>query len=85
MTTPPKAPVQSLRGLIPFVRPYRWPMALAGFFLFMAAASTLAFPVALRSLMDEGMVSQSSPAQMRGHFVALFALSAALAVFSAAR
>ena len=85
MTTPQKAPVQSLRGLIPFVRPYRWPMALAGFFLFMAAASTLAFPVALRALMDEGMVSQSSPAQMRGHFVALFALSAALAVFSAAR
>ena len=40
---------KSLSGLLPFLRPYRGSIALAGFFLVMAALATLAFPLALRS------------------------------------
>jgi ATP-binding cassette subfamily B protein len=39
---------RSLSGLLPFLRPYRGRIALAGVFLLLAAAATLVFPVALR-------------------------------------
>lgn len=54
----------------------------------MAALATLAFPLALRSLIDGGLVQIDRGAQMvalREHFAALFAVSVALGVFSAAR
>ena len=79
---------KSLSGLLPFLRPYRGSIALAGFFLVMAALATLAFPLALRSLIDGGLVQVDRGAQMvalREHFAALFAVSVALGVFSAAR
>lgn len=79
---------KSLSGLLPFLRPYRSSIALAGFFLVMAALATLAFPLALRSLIDSGLVQLDRGAQMvalREHFAALFAVSVALGVFSAAR
>ena len=79
---------KSLSGLLPFLRPYRGSIALACFFLVMAALATLAFPLALRSLIDGGLVQIDRGAQMvalREHFAALFAVSVALGVFSAAR
>jgi ATP-binding cassette subfamily B protein len=79
---------RSLSGLLPFMRPYRGRIALAGLFLVLAAAATLAFPVALKVLIDQGLVA-SDPGErllaLRGHFLALFAVGAALGVFSAAR
>ncbi|MBP6251257.1 MAG: ATP-binding cassette domain-containing protein, partial [Rubrivivax sp.] len=79
---------RSLSGLLPFLRPYRGRIALALLFLVMAALSTLAFPVALKSLVDEGLVS-AGPGErllaMREHFLGLFAVGAALGVFSALR
>ena len=79
---------RSLSGLLPFLRPYRGRIALALFFLVMAALSTLAFPVALKDLVDEGLVS-AGPGErllaMREHFLALFGVGAALGVFSALR
>ena len=51
---PFKAPVRSLSGLLPFLRPYTGRIALAGLFLLLAALATLAFPLALRSLIDGG-------------------------------
>lgn len=81
-------PLGPLRGLLPFFRPYRGRVLLAAFFLVMAAASTLAFPVALKALVDQGFVA-ADPGErlfaLRGHFLALFGVGAALAVFSAAR
>ena len=59
-TAPGAAPpgrVKALSGLLPFVRPYRGRVAWAGFFLVMAALSTLAFPVALKVLIDQGLVA----------------------------
>jgi len=80
--------VRSLSGLAPFLRPYRRQIALAGVFLVLAALSTLALPIALKSLIDSGLVA-ADPGQrvmqLRGHFFALFAVGAALGLFSAAR
>ena len=87
-TRPAAASPKSLSGLVPFLRPYRGRIALAGFFLVMAALSTLAFPVALKTLIDQGLVA-ADPGQrmlaLRGHFLELFAVGAALGIFSAAR
>ena len=79
---------RSLSGLLPFIRPYRGRVALAGLFLVLAAVSTLAFPVALKILIDQGLVA-ADPGQrimaLREHFLALFGVAAALGLFSAAR
>jgi ATP-binding cassette subfamily B protein len=79
---------KSLSGLLPFLRPYRKQIGFALVFLVLAAAMTLAFPLALRSLIDGGLVQSDKGAQMmalRGHFAALFAVAVALGVFSACR
>ncbi len=80
--------VRSLSGLAPFLRPYKRQIALAGLFLVLAALSTLALPIALKSLIDQGLVA-ADPGErimaLRGHFFALFAVGAALGLFSAAR
>jgi ATP-binding cassette, subfamily B, bacterial len=85
---PASASPQSLSGLLPFIRPYRLQVALAALFLVLAALSTLAFPVALKVLIDQGLVS-ADPGErvmaLRQHFLALFGVAAALGVFSAAR
>ncbi len=90
--TPPRAAVardvSPLRGLLPFLRPYRLRIALAVLFLVMAAASTLVLPMALKSLIDQGLIAADSGSRvmaLREHFFALFAVGAALGVFSALR
>lgn len=98
MTTPSteRAKAQtprSLSGLLPFLRPYRGRIALAALFMLLAAASTLVFPVALRSLIDGGLVGAGAAGSDRGaqvmalrtHFMELFAVAVALGLFSAAR
>jgi ATP-binding cassette, subfamily B, bacterial len=85
---PAAATPRSLSGLLPFVRPYRAVVWLAALFLVLAAASTLAFPVALKALIDQGLVA-ADPGErlmaLRGHFLALFGVALALGVFSALR
>jgi len=87
--TPPaaKSP-RALASLRPFLRPYRSRMAMALVFLVMAAVTTLVLPIALRTLIDQGMVS-ADPGQrvmaLRTHFLALFGVGAALGLFSASR
>ena len=79
---------RSLSGLLPFLRPYRAQIALAVMFLVLAALSTLVLPVALKALIDQGLVA-ADPGErimaLRGHFFALFGVGVALGVFSAAR
>ena len=48
---------RSLSGLLPFLRPYRGRIALAFAFLLLAAASTLVLPIALKTLIDRGLVA----------------------------
>ncbi|MGI9134975.1 MAG: ABC transporter transmembrane domain-containing protein, partial [Rhodoferax sp.] len=79
---------QSLSGLLPFLRPYGARIVLAMLFLVLAALATLAFPLALRSLIDGGLVQPDKGAQvmaLREHFAALFGVAVALGLFSAAR
>ncbi|MDE2418195.1 MAG: ATP-binding cassette domain-containing protein [Burkholderiales bacterium] len=79
---------KSISGLLPFLQPYRGRIALALVFLVLAAGATLAFPVALRSLIDGGLVQADKGAQvmaLREHFAALFAVAVALGLFSACR
>ncbi len=79
---------KSLSGLLPFLQPYRGRIGLALLFLVLAAMATLAFPLALRSLIDVGLVQPDKGAQvmaLREHFFALFAVAVALGLFSAAR
>ncbi|HMS26713.1 MAG TPA: ABC transporter transmembrane domain-containing protein [Burkholderiaceae bacterium] len=95
MTTPSERPKstspRSITGLAPFIKPYRWQIGLALVFLVLAALATLAFPLALRSLIDGGLVSSNAADKgaqimgLRNHFFALFAVAAALGIFSAAR
>lgn len=83
---PAKSP-QSLSGLLPFLRPYRRRIALAVVFLLLAAGAMLAFPVALRGLIDQGLAAPPGErlVALREHFLALFAVAVALGLFSAGR
>src|SRR3954471_6455200 len=87
MPEPAARSPQSLSGLLPFLRPYRGRIALAVLFLLLAAAATLAFPVALRTMIDQGIAAD--PGQrvlaLREHFLMLFAVAIALGLFSAFR
>jgi ATP-binding cassette subfamily B protein len=90
MTTerPKSQSPKSLSGLIPFLLPYRGRIGLALVFLVLAATATLAFPVALRMLIDGGLVRQDKGEQMvamREHFALLFGVASALGIFSALR
>jgi ATP-binding cassette subfamily B protein len=79
---------KSLSGLIPFLRPYRGRIVLAFVFLVTAALATLAFPLALRGLIDGGLVKGNQGEQimaMREHFALLFGVAVALGLSSAAR
>ena len=93
MSSPSSAPpsgksVRPLRSLIPYLRPYRGRIALAGLFLVLAAVTTLVLPIALRTLIDQGIVAADPGDRvmaLRQHFLALFGVGAALGVFSASR
>jgi ATP-binding cassette, subfamily B, bacterial len=79
---------RSLSGLLPFFRPYRGRIALAGVFLVMAAIATLLFPAALKTLIDNGLAPSDRGAQamaLRNSFGLLFGVAVALGLFSAAR
>jgi ATP-binding cassette subfamily B protein len=79
---------RSLSGLGPFLRPYRGRIALALAFMVLAAMATLVLPVALKSLIDQGLVAADPGDRLmalREHFGALFAVGAALGLFSALR
>ena len=62
--SPTKGAPRSLTGLAPFLRPYRLQISLAAVFLVLAAVTTLVFPLALRGLIDGGLVSADKGAQM---------------------
>ena len=80
----PKGSPKSLSGLLPFLKPYRLRIALALLFLLLAAGATLVFPLALRELIDGGLLAGGGSA-LAGHFGQLFAVAVALGLFSAGR
>jgi ATP-binding cassette subfamily B protein len=84
---------RSLSGLLPFLRPYRGRIRTGGGVPGAGGRQHAAFPIALRSLIDGGLVSAAVLGSDRGaqvmalraHFMELFAVAVALGLFSAAR
>ena len=85
-------PLSALRGLSPFLRPYRARIALAFVLLCLASATILLVPLAFRDLLDTGFgggVAVSGGLfgvdNLDARFVGLFALAALWALTVAAR
>jgi ATP-binding cassette subfamily B protein len=70
--------------LLRYLRPYRVRVVLALVALTFAAASTLVLPLAVRQMIDLGF-SRANAEHIDRYFLLLFAVAAALAVFTAAR
>ena len=55
---PKDLPISILR-LLPFLKPYKLHIFLIGIFTVLAALATLTFPVAIKSLIDSGLIDVS--------------------------
>jgi ATP-binding cassette subfamily B protein len=84
--------LSTLKGLWPFVRPYRSRVALAFVLLCLASGTLLLVPLAFRDLIDFGFGAREQAAggllgslSLNGHFVALFGLASFWALAVAAR
>jgi ATP-binding cassette subfamily B protein len=84
--------LSSLKGLWPFLRPYRARLALAFILLCLGSATILLVPLAFRDLIDFGFGERQQPGgsllgalTLNGHFVALFGLAAFWALAVSAR
>jgi ATP-binding cassette, subfamily B, bacterial len=85
ITDRPKASsLRPLRALVPFILPYRRTLYLALAALLMAAAAQLSLPVALRYLIDLGLLADNADTIDR-YFLALFGVAVAFGLFSAFR
>ena len=91
-STSRKGALAALKGLLPFLRPYRRQFLFAGLALLVAACATLAIPAAFKQMIDHGFgaaslnrAGASSAASVNATFLALFGVAAVLAVATAAR
>ncbi|WP_296945732.1 ABC transporter transmembrane domain-containing protein [uncultured Massilia sp.] len=85
---PAKGTLAALRGLLPFLRPYRRQFVLAGIALLVAAGATLAIPYAFKQMIDHGFgaaAGNASPHNVNATFLALFGVATVLGVATAAR
>lgn len=84
-----KASLSTLRGLLPFLRPYRNKFILAGIALLIAASATLAIPYAFKQMIDLGFGAGGGKGHSIAHvdaaFLSLFGVAALLALATAAR
>ncbi|MFK7855108.1 MAG: ABC transporter transmembrane domain-containing protein [Granulosicoccus sp.] len=82
---------KTLARLLPFLAPYRSRVWLAGGALLIAAAATLAIPMAFRLLIDQGFTvpditnSSNGSSHVNGVFLSLFAVALVLATATAVR
>jgi ATP-binding cassette subfamily B protein len=83
-----KSSLATLRGLMPFLAPYRRQFVLAGLALLVAAGATLAIPYAFKQMIDLGFGGNgigSSSHHIDLYFLALFGVASILAIATAAR
>ena len=86
-----KGSLAALKGLLPFLAPYRRQFGFAGIALLFAAGATLAIPAAFKQMIDHGFGAASASAgsqnieHVNAVFLALFGVAAVLAVATAAR
>jgi ATP-binding cassette subfamily B protein len=84
--------LSTLRGLLPFLRPYRGRVALAFVLLCIGSATILLVPLAFRDLIDFGFGDRERASggllgtlSLNGHFLALFGLASFWALAISAR
>ena len=84
--------LSALKGLWPFLRPYRARIALAFVLLCLGSATILLVPLAFRDLIDFGFGKPAQPSggllgalSLNGHFIVLFGLACIWALAVAAR
>ncbi len=82
--SPRRAGPGSLRILLPYLRPYAWPMAGASLSLLVAAGLVLGIGQGLRHLIDSGF-GRHSPASLNMAALGMFGVVAALALATYAR
>lgn len=77
----------ALRGLLPFLSPYKKQFFLAGLALIVAAAATLAVPYAFKQMIDLGFgaAGDKSASHINLYFIALFGVACVLGISTAAR
>ena len=83
-----KSSLATLRGLLPFLRPYRRQFLIAAIALLVAAAATLAIPAAFKQMIDLGFGPAAGARSIRNvntTFLALFGVATVLALATAAR
>jgi ATP-binding cassette, subfamily B, bacterial len=84
-TDRPKAKsLRPLRALIPYIRPYRGTLTLAIAALLLASGAQLSLPVAIRYLIDGGLLADNA-AHINKYFLGLFGVAMAFGLFSAFR
>ena len=91
---PAKGSLATLKGLLPFLAPYKRQFALAGIALVIAAGATLAVPYAFKQMIDVGFgaagtntagTGTTSSTHIDLYFLALFGVACVLALATAAR
>jgi ATP-binding cassette subfamily B protein len=82
-----KSSLATLKGLIPFLAPYKRQFLFAGIALLVAAGATLAIPYAFKQMIDLGFgaAGSKSTQHIDLYFLALFGVAIVLAVATAAR
>jgi len=83
----PKGSLATLKGLFPFLVPYKKQFGLAGIALVTAAGATLAIPYAFKQMIDVGFgaAGTKSASHIDLYFLALFGVACILALATAAR
>lgn len=76
--------LKPLRGVFPFLAPYKLKLCLALFFLLVAAIAALGMPVALRAVIDYGFSGEGT-GSVDKYFIQLLLLAVVYAVFAAMR
>lgn len=82
-----RSSLSTLKGLLPFLLPYRRQFILAGIALLVAACATLAIPAAFRQMIDLGFGhnGQGNIEHVDLTFLALFGVASVLGIATAAR
>jgi ATP-binding cassette subfamily B protein len=86
-SSPGKSSLATLKGLVPFLVPYKPQFLMAGVALVVAASATLAIPYAFKQMIDLGFGAAGSKSirHVDLYFLALFGVACVLAVATAAR
>jgi ATP-binding cassette subfamily B protein len=84
---PQRSSLATLKGLLPFLAPYKRQFMMAGIALVIAAGATLAIPYAFKQMIDLGFgtAGTQSIQHVDLYFLALFGVACVLAIATAAR